>query len=65
MSFWDNLKEKVSNMNASLKTSVSKFKNADFANSSMAMCALIAAADGSISGQEKGKLQDRHAHFRE
>lgn len=56
MSFWDNLKDKVAGMNASLQTSVSKYKNAEFANGCMAMCALIAAADGSISGQEKGKI---------
>ena len=56
MSFWDNLKDKVATMNSSLQTNIGKFKNADFANGTMAMCALIAAADGSISGQEKGKI---------
>lgn len=56
MSFWDNLKDKVSSMSASLQTNISKFKNAEFANGTMAMCALIAGADGDISGQEKGKI---------
>lgn len=56
MSFWDNLKDKVSTMNASLQTNIGKFKNADFANATMAMCAMIAAADGEISGQEKAKI---------
>jgi len=56
MSFWDNLKDKVNTMNASLQTNIGKFKNAEFANGTMAMCALIAAADGEISGQEKGKI---------
>ena len=56
MSFWDNLKDKVAGMNASLQTNISKFKNAEFASGTMAMCAMIAAADGSISGQEKGKI---------
>ncbi len=56
MSFWDNLKDKVATMNSSLQNNIGKFKNAEFANASMAMCALIAAADGSISGQEKGKI---------
>lgn len=55
MSFWDRLKENISNMNSSLQTSVAKFKNEDFATGCMAMCALIAAADGSIDGAEKQK----------
>lgn len=56
MSFWDNLKDKVSSMNSSLQTNIGKFKNADFANGTMAMCALIAAADGNIAGPEKAKI---------
>lgn len=56
MSFWDNLKDKVATMNSSLQTNIGKFKNAEFANATMAMCAMIAAADGSVSGQEKGKI---------
>ncbi len=56
MSFWDNLKDKVSNINASLQVNIGKFKNAEFANGTMAICALIAAADGNVSGQEKGKI---------
>ncbi|MDB6134993.1 MAG: Tellurite resistance TerB [Verrucomicrobiales bacterium] len=56
MSLWDNLKDKVSAMNSSLQTNIGKFKNADFANGTMAMCAMIAAADGSISGPEKAKI---------
>lgn len=55
MSFWDKIKENVAAMNSSLQTNVSKFKNADFASGSMAMCALIAAADGNIDGKEKSK----------
>jgi len=55
MSFWDQLKDNVSKMSSSLQTNVSKFKNADFANGCMAMCAMIAAADGSIDGSEKAK----------
>lgn len=55
MSFWDRLKDNISNMNSSLQTSVAKFKNEEFATGSMAMCALIAAADGSIDGVEKQK----------
>lgn len=55
MSFWDKIKENVSAMNNSLQTNVSKYKNAEFASASMAMCALIAAADGSVDGKEKAK----------
>lgn len=56
MSFWDNLKDKVTSMNSSLQTNIGKFKNADFANGTMAMCSMIASADGSVSGQEKAKI---------
>lgn len=42
-------------MNAALQTNMSRYKNADFANASMAMCAMIAAADGTIDGAEKKK----------
>jgi tellurite resistance protein TerB len=48
MSFWEKLKQNVSQMNDSLQTNISKFKNNDFADASMAICALIAAADGTI-----------------
>jgi len=58
MSFWDQLKQNVSQFNNSLQTNISKFKNNDFANASMAMCALIAAADGSIDADEKQKTSD-------
>lgn len=58
MSFWDQLKQNASNFNASLQTSISKFKNNDFANASMAICALIAAADGSIDANERQKTSD-------
>ena len=55
MGFWDQLKSNAATMNASLQTNVSKFKNADFANGTMAMCALIASADGSIDASERSK----------
>jgi tellurite resistance protein TerB len=42
-------------MSSQAKTQVGKFKNKDFANASMAMCALIAAADGAISADERRK----------
>ena len=55
MAFWNELKGKISQMNTSLQTKVSQFKNTDFANACMAMCAMIAAADGSIDISERRK----------
>ncbi|MTD16336.1 Tellurite resistance TerB [Nakamurella sp. YIM 132087] len=55
MSFWNQLKSKTQEMNSSLKTKAGQFKNKEFAAGSMAMCALIAAADGSIDPQERQK----------
>lgn len=58
MSFWDQLKQNVSQFNNSLQTNISKFKNNEFANASMAICALIAAADGTIGTDERRKTTD-------
>ena len=55
MSFWDQLKTNAASMSANLQTNVSKFKNTDFANGTMAMCALIASADGTIDASERQK----------
>lgn len=56
MALWDQLKTKSADMTSQLKTKTSQFKNKDFANASMAMCALIAAADGSIDASERAKV---------
>ena len=55
MALWDQLKTRSQDMTAQLKTKTDQFKNKDFANGSMAMCALIAAADGSIDASERSK----------
>ncbi len=55
MAFWDQLKSKTAEMNGQLKTKAGQFKSKEFANGSMAMCALIAAADGSIDATERQK----------
>ncbi len=55
MALWDQLKERTQEMTSQAKTSVGKFKNKDFAEASMAMCAMIAAADGSIDAEERRK----------
>jgi len=56
MALWDQLKQRSQDMNAQLKTKTSQFKNKDFANAAMAVCALIAAADGSIDPEERRKV---------
>lgn len=56
MAFWDQLKSKSSEMSDQLKTKSSQFKNKDFANGTMAMCALIAAADGNVDSSERSKV---------
>ena len=55
MALWDQLKARVADMTTQTKTQVGKFKSKEFANASMAMCALIAAADGSIDPAERAK----------
>jgi len=56
MGFLDNLKSQSQSYAGQLKTKAGQFKNQDFARASMAMCALIAAADGSIDAAEKQKM---------
>jgi tellurite resistance protein TerB len=55
MALWDQLKTRLSGLQATTTTQVSKFKSKDFAKASMAMCALIAAADGTITADERRK----------
>jgi tellurite resistance protein TerB len=55
MALWDQLKARTQTMNAQLKTKSGQFRNKEFANGSMAMCALIAAADGAIEPSERQK----------
>lgn len=50
------LKEKGSEARARLTAEVSKFKNRTFMESTVAACALVAAADGTISSEEKQKM---------
>lgn len=55
MGSWDNLRQKSQEMSSALQLVAKKFNNRDFAKASMAMCALIAAADGSIDASERHK----------
>ncbi len=55
MALWDQLRQRSQDMSSQLKTKANQFKNKDFKNGTMAMCALIAAADGSIDATERQK----------
>ncbi len=50
------LKEKGNEARARLTAEVSKFKNRTFMEATVASCALVAAADGTISSEEKQKM---------
>ena len=56
MALWDQLKSRLQGLTADTKVQVGKFQNKDFAKASMAMCALIAAADGTISAEERSRM---------
>lgn len=56
MALWDQLKSRLQSLTADTKTQVAKHQNKDFAKASMAMCALIAAADGTISAEERSRM---------
>jgi tellurite resistance protein TerB len=56
VSLWNQLRARAQDMTSQLKTKTGQFKNKEFANASMAMCALIAAADGSIDNAERAKV---------
>ena len=56
MALWNQLKAKSQDMSAQLKTKSGQLKNKNFSEASMAMCALIAAADGSIDAEERRKV---------
>lgn len=55
MSFWNNLKDKLNDAGAELRKNVSQFQNKKFADASMAICALVASADGDIDAEERKK----------
>ena len=53
---WTQLRSRATEMTAQLKTKTGQFRNKEFASGAMAMCALIAAADGSIDNAERAKV---------
>ncbi len=54
-SFLQNLRAQSQNAAEQLKTKKDQFKNKDFSRASMAICAQIAAADGTVDADEKQK----------
>jgi tellurite resistance protein TerB len=50
------IKDKGNEVRARLTAEVSKFKNRAFMEATVASCALVAAADGTISSEEKQKM---------
>ncbi|MFC4599279.1 tellurite resistance TerB family protein [Cohnella hongkongensis] len=48
--------QRLASMKQGLKDQVTKFKNKDFMDAVVAGCAIVAAADGSISSEEKQKM---------
>jgi tellurite resistance protein TerB len=52
---WDQLRTRANEMNSQLQTKVGQFKNQQFSEGAMAMCALIAAADGTVDASERQK----------
>lgn len=56
MALWDQLRQRSTDMSAQLKTKTSQFKSKDFSQASMAVCALIAAADGHVDADERRKV---------
>jgi tellurite resistance protein TerB len=55
MPMWDQLKNKTQSLTEQLNTKKDQFRSREFADASMAMCALVSAADGSIDAQERQK----------
>lgn len=55
MALWDQIKQSATTGLASAKTNVAKFQNKEFAEGCMAICALIAAADGKVDASERSK----------
>ena len=56
MALWDQLKQKSADMTTQLKAKSGQLKNKSFSEASMAMCALVAAADGKIDPEERRKV---------
>jgi tellurite resistance protein TerB len=56
MALWDRVKESASTMQTQLMAKKNDLKSGAFRDSSMAMCALVAAADGTIDASERQRV---------
>lgn len=56
MGFFDDLKNRAAQMQTTLSTELVKFRNRDLMDAILAGCALVAAADGTVSSEEKSKM---------
>ncbi|WP_318209560.1 MULTISPECIES: TerB family tellurite resistance protein [unclassified Streptomyces] len=56
MALWDRLKESASTMQTQLMAKKNDLKSGAFRDASMAMCALVAAADGTIDPAERQRV---------
>ncbi|WJV45654.1 tellurite resistance TerB family protein [Streptomyces flavofungini] len=58
MALWDRLKESASQMQTQLMAKKNDLKSGAFRDASMAMCALVAAADGSVDPSERQRVTE-------
>ncbi|MBA6433781.1 metalloregulator ArsR/SmtB family transcription factor [Streptomyces sp. GMR22] len=56
MTLWDRLRDSVQTMQAQLTAKKHELQSGAFRDASMAMCALVAAADGTIDPSERGRV---------
>ncbi|AZM63810.1 MULTISPECIES: tellurite resistance TerB family protein [unclassified Streptomyces] len=56
MALWDRLKESASQMQTQLTAKKNDLKSGAFRDASMAMCALVAAADGTVDPSERQRV---------
>jgi tellurite resistance protein TerB len=56
MALWDRLKESANTMQTQLNAKKNDLKSGAFRDASMAMCALVAAADGSVDPSERQRV---------
>ncbi|MFD5491499.1 tellurite resistance TerB family protein [Streptomyces sp. NPDC001812] len=56
MALWDRIKESASQMQNQLDAKKNDLKSGAFRDASMAMCALVAAADGSVDPSERQRV---------
>jgi tellurite resistance protein TerB len=56
MALWDRIKDSANTMQTQLNAKKNDLKSGGFRDASMAMCALVAAADGSIDPSERRRV---------